>query len=359
VIAGCSARHDQGRPDAWIWCDESFAVFLETKVRGAANADQIERHIRGAEGWGNADVRRESRSWSDIYDFFVGVQRNQSGDDSTTRLLLDEFVRYLRMIGLASDTTFDLDDFGYFLLRPEDRDEAIRELLMRKLRRFSEELLRSAAMRTVVKRYGGRAARLNDFVSPGVFRKDSDTYWITIGPKKRRNTCHFTVRLSEEGISLEAFSPHKSFTTAFVKKIAARPEAFIGSLKAMKAKHPYFIRLREAYYYDPHSPYKGQRISGRTDFLQIHPQVVSAENLSQLIIEPVEQRLTDPKLRPEIFLVRHFRLSELVGKSQVVDLVSSAAESMLDYLDFAIDLSNGESHRRIRIGRVHNSPSQL
>jgi hypothetical protein len=203
---------------------------------------------------------------------------------------------------------------------------------------FAKEFSASTAVKRIVRYYGGTSSRPNEFVSPGVFRKESSNYWITVGPKERRSYCHFTVRISEEGISLEAFSPHKSFTRRFVRKIAAQPKAFIASLSAIDARAPYSIRLREAYYHDPQSSYKGQRISDKVDYLEIHPRVLTEANVSTLVIEPIRARLENPALRPEVFLVRHFRLSELVGNTGVVELVATAAGSMLGYLQFALDL---------------------
>jgi hypothetical protein len=335
---GIVGTHNAGRPDAWIWREDSFAILIETKVRGMATEDQLLRHIRGAQGWTSANTQRRCVSWSQVYDFFVKTRRQQPNADRMTRLLLDEFVGYLRMTALASGTTFDLDDFGYFLLQPKDRDQTTRALLKRKLVRFTEEFSASAAVKEIVRHYGGRSSRAGEFVSPGVFRKDSPNYWITVGPKQRRNRCHFTVRLSEEGISLEAFSPHKSFTKRFVRKIAEQPEGFIASLSAIDPRAPYTIRLREAYYHNPESSYKGQRISNKVDYLEIHPRVLTEVNLSTLIVEPIRMRLTNPTLRPEMFLIRHFQLSELVGNSKVVELVATAARSMLGYLRFALEL---------------------
>jgi len=39
-----------------------------------------------------------------------------------------------------------------------------------------------------------------------------------------------------------------------------------------------------------------------------------------------------------VFVVRNFRLSELVGKNDVVDLIALAAEDMYPYLDYASEL---------------------
>ncbi|MHB8843995.1 MAG: hypothetical protein ACYC7L_04540 [Nitrospirota bacterium] len=330
-----SSSHVAGRPDAWIWSENSFAILVETKVNGQASYDQLRRHVAGAQGWSWKRVQLKARSWSELYAFFQDVRCKRPELDPVTRLLLDEFVRYIRMIGLASTTTFDLEDFGYFLMPPKDRHKTQRELLKRKLNRFAEDLGSSKTMHRVIKRYAGTASHPSTFVQPGKLQETN--YWITLGRKERRNSCHFTVRLNEEGISLEVFAPHKSFTKQLIEKIKNRPADFLAALSPMKRKSPYFIRLREAYYHDPDSRYKGQRIGSAVDYLEIHPQAVTINNFDKLIIEPVAARLNKHELRPEIFLVRKFKLSELVGNSKVVDMVVSAAAPMLKYLEFALD----------------------
>jgi hypothetical protein len=238
------------------------------------------------------------------------------------------------MMGLGSDTTFDLEDFGFFLLKPEDRDDAIRALLTRKLTQFTEQLIETDAVKSVVNSYNiaGQAA-----VNPGVFRKASSNFWITIGPKERRDRCHFTIRLSEEGIALEAFSPHRSFTTRLVNKIEEKPGDFLNAITELKSP-AYHFRLREAMYSDPDSSYKGQRIDSWLDYLQIHPSVLNKSNLGTLVVDPIRRRLQLSELRPELFLVRHFSLSELVGNSNIVSDVAAAAKPMLPYLRFALTL---------------------
>jgi hypothetical protein len=330
--------HQAGRPDAWIWTDDGFAILLETKVRGAVSRHQLRRHISSVEGWSLANTRVVSHSWAEVFEFFSRVRHTNRKLDPTTRLLLDEFLRYLRMMALASDTTFDIDDFGYFLLRPAERDTATRTLLGRKLVRFTRELTQSKSLARIVRRYGARGADVSKFVNPGVFRKESANYWITIGPKTRRDRCHFTVRLGEDGISLEAFSPHKTFTQKLVRKIGRDPKAFIASLRDIRRDEPFVLRLREAYFRDPTSTYKGQRIGRVVDYMVIHPRVLTLSNMSQLVVEPTRKRLANPKLRPEIFLVRHFPLSEVVGNSRVVETVANAAERMLGYFQFALDV---------------------
>ncbi len=338
LTRGHQGSHSSGRPDAWIWLEGNFGVLVEAKVHGQASVAQLRRHAASADGWSWNRVRVRSATWAELYELFQNIRSRGYHLDQTTDLLLDEFVGYLRMIGLSSATTFDLEDFGYFVLPTSDRDNTQRGLLRRKLMQFTEQLGKTQAMRRVIRRYAGKATDPRQYVSPGMFRKDAKNFWITVGPKERRDRCHFNVRIDEAGIALEVFSPHKSFTRRLLNKIKTKPGEFVESLSPMKRRDPYVIRLREAYYHDPKSPYKGQRISQAVDFIELHPRVVTVENLWKLIVEPMEVRLADPRLRPEMFLVRSFGISELVGDSDVVTRLASAAAPMLRYLDFALDL---------------------
>lgn len=329
-------KHEFGRPDAWIWADGAFSILIETKVQGRAGLHQVRRHVHGATGWRRGNYLIRPRSWGDVYEFFERVRLRRFRLDPVTRLLVEEFTRYLKMTRLSSSTTFDLEDFGFFMLSPKERSG--RSFLKRKLLGFTTELSATRGMKRIMREYAGRSVKPAKLVHPGVFRKDASNFWITIGAKRRRHRCHFTVRISERGIALEAFSPHRSFTRRLVEKIRTQPQEFVDTLNAMDGDKPYFIRLREAYYKDPDSPYKGQRIGRVRDFMVMHPGVITADNVNQLLVHPVKERLERSNLRPEVFVIRQFDLSELIGQRDVVERVAEAAERMLPYLSFALNL---------------------
>jgi hypothetical protein len=331
-----SSPHRLGRPDAWIWREDAFAVLVETKIRGRANVRQIRNHLNAA-GWKPSSVTITPRSWSEIYDCFQHIRHGAPLDD-VSKLLLNELLRYIRMIGLATATAFDFDDFAYFMLPVDDRQSTHRSLLMRKLVRFTQDLSASPSMRRIIKRYAGQGGATEKFVHPGVFKKDATSFWITLGKKERRDHCHLTIRMSEQGMSLEAFSPHRSFTKRLVRKLKLNQREFLNALKPLRRNKAYHIRLREAFYRNPSSPYKGQVVNRAVDYLEIHPSIVDLGNLGQMITEPIERRLRRTDLRPEMFVIRNFQLSELVGKTNVVNLVASAANDMGAYLQFASEL---------------------
>jgi hypothetical protein len=122
------------------------------------------------------------------------------------------------------------------------------------------------------------------------------------------------------------------------EKIHAEPDRFVESLSGIPGSEQFLLRLREAYYFDPDSPYKGQRIQSYMDYLEFHPTFLKVENVRDLVSRPIQDRLGRKDLRPEIFLTRDFRLSEVVGESKIVEIVAAAAAKMIPYLKFALEL---------------------
>lgn len=331
----------QGRPDAWIWSDGEFSLFIETKVSGQVSRQQMDGHARHLVGWAGRARTYTTVTWTDVLVFFSALQRSSRLRDDVSRLLVSEFLRYLHMIAVTDSPVFDQDDFSFFLSRPEERNEFQRAKLTRKLDAFVRTLAEDPEMRKVLLAVSGKPVAPSALIHPGKLVKTSGSYWITVGAKERRNRCHFTVRVTEQGLSIEAFSPHKSFTRRLVDKISVKPKTFVHSLHAVPADEPFMLRLREARYRDPNSPYKGQSIKSTLDYLQCHSRAVTSENVRSLVVDPVRKRLDAVDLRPEIFFIRQFRLSELVGETDVVRKVARAAIAMLPYVEYAGGLSGG------------------
>lgn len=340
LVSTKGTDHQAGRPDAWIWSENEFAVLLENKITGRANRHQIRRHIAGARGWRSGKNQIISSSWSEVYALFEHLRHHEHRLDRISRFLIDEFVEYLKMIGVAKSLTFDIDDFAFFTIRTDDRQAVQKEIVARKLGDFTEALTRSAAVRKIAGLYGKKYLKSGPHVNPGVFRANSSAYWITLGPKERRNHCHITVRISEEGITLDAFTPHKAFTSRLIKAIRDEPERFLDTLRRIPDKDPFLIRLREAYYAHPSSPYKGQQARRLRDIIEVHPSFLNEKNVESLIVDPVSKRLRRKNLRPELFLVRKFHPSELLSNPDAVHRVAEAAEKMVPYLQFALGVTH-------------------
>ncbi len=329
-----------GRPDAWIWDDNAFAVLVETKVVGQASSTQIKRHLSSANGWSNGGVTIQCVSWANVYEFFYATYQQANRLNPISRLLIGEFLEYLNMIGVTNRTVFDIEDFVFFALDKVNRSPMHKRIVAQKLERFTQQLADSSAVREIVKLYGKSALNAERYVNPGTFRDGSNNFWITIGPKERRNHCHLTVRITEHGVRLDAFAPHRHFTKKLLKAFRTDTDGFLAAVKHIPEREPFVIRLREAYYADPKSSYKGQRIDSWLDFVEVHPSFVTNENIHTVLIEPVAQRLKMKALRPEVFLVRNFALSELMGKSDAVEQVAAAAKKMVPYLRWALGVTS-------------------
>lgn len=332
-----------GRPDAWIWEEGEFAILLETKVIGSASKAQLNRHIASAAGWKRTNTKIQAISWDQVYEFFEGTNR-RGGLDSTSALLISEFLEYIKMIGVTNRTVFDIDDFVFFALDKASRSPTHKRIVAKKLEQFTQELANTKGVREIVKLYG-KVGKASSYVNPGVFRDDSNNFWITVGPKERRSHCHLTVRITEQGIRLDAFAPHRAFTKKILKAFEHDSIGFLNAVKGISDRDPFVIRLREAYYANPESHYKGQRVKSWLDYAEVHPSFINEQNIKQVLIEPVAKRLKKNNLRPEIFLVRHFSLSELLGKTDAVAHVASAAKQMVPYLRWALSATTQRLRR--------------
>lgn len=327
---------NSGRPDAWIWDEQEFAILVETKVVGAADKSQIYRHVDTAQGWSRKHTKVHCVSWEEIYRFFKSVSRMGHRLDPISELLIAEFLEYMNMISVTNETAFEFEDFAYFALSQEDRSPMHKKAVISKLKRFADQLLRTKELRGIVALYGAEMRTNDDKFSPGVFRDTANNFWITVGPKKRREQCHLTIRITEQGIRLDTFAPHRKFTEKLVKAVAADTRGFLESISGIPKRESFCVRLREAYYLNPNSSYKGQRIGRFSDYLEFHPSFLGHHNVANVLIEPVARRLKMKRLRPEVFLVRDFQLSEIIGRPQAVSLVATAAARLTPYLRWAL-----------------------
>ena len=144
------------------------------------------------------------------------------------------------------------------------------------------------------------------------------------------------MRIEQEGVSIDCFAPHRQYTRRIIRAIRDYPEDYIRSLRQIPSSGSFVVRLREAYYTDPKSSYKGRRIARTRDFLEVHPRKITATNLETLVLAPFAERLIARNFRAELFLVRYFTLEEVVGSENFAGLVASAAEKMLPFLEFAL-----------------------
>lgn len=238
------------------------------------------------------------------------------------------------MTNLSASTVIELEDFAYFATSEENRHPIRKAAVERKFCDLASQIATQSVMRKAIRLYGGKQG---GSVNPGLFRRDRGDFWISIGPKQHRPSCHFTVRIDQEGISVDCFAPHRTYTKRIIRAIREQPDEFLKSLRAIpQIENGFAVRLREAYYANPKSSYKGQRIGRIRDFLEVHPREITPENLQTLVLDPIEQRFQARNLRPELFLVRYFTLKEVIGSKDVAALVARAAERMLPFLIFAL-----------------------
>ena len=122
-----------GIPDAWIYGGTgSWAVMIESKVRAKLSEKQITGHVK-AVGWGK-NYKRCDITWSDLYDHFSGALKQCKNNES--KILLEQFLKYLEAIGMTKFNGFTSDDFDFFV----DYDKDYRPIIRDKFRQFAEDV---------------------------------------------------------------------------------------------------------------------------------------------------------------------------------------------------------------------------
>lgn len=133
-----SIREDEqfgqrGRPDAWIRSRSGSTLLIEAKLGSVVSRRQIAAHLKAA-GWASS-VPLIRTTWEDWHNVFSRV-RSAHGLPPVDCFLLDQFLGYLEVVGVAPFTGFQAQDFDFFL----HYDSTYRPRLRQKLQQFAEKV---------------------------------------------------------------------------------------------------------------------------------------------------------------------------------------------------------------------------
>jgi hypothetical protein len=106
------------RPHAWVYGD-GFVVLVESKVGdNDFSPRQMAAHLARL---GTAEQTRPKvvlRTWRDVHGFFHGLLPSLA--DTSSRLLVEQFIQFLEYSDMSGFTGFQREHFGYFLLHHDD-----------------------------------------------------------------------------------------------------------------------------------------------------------------------------------------------------------------------------------------------
>src|SRR5207249_6721373 len=114
-------------PDALIYVPSTFGIIVEAKVAAALDLGQLRRHAASA-GWNARTYVTIRLTWQSLFRAFQLVKIT-----GTPAFLRDQFLEYLRLIGVAPFDGFKSQDFDHFI----GDDPEYRGLLRGRLQEFA------------------------------------------------------------------------------------------------------------------------------------------------------------------------------------------------------------------------------
>ncbi len=182
-----------GRPDAWVRASgDGSALLIEAKLGAVVSRRQIAGHLKAA-GW-PASVPVIKTSWGDWYNALRRIRSAQTLQP-LDQFLLDQFLEYLEVIGMAPFTGFQAQDLDFFI-RYEPKE--YRPVLRRKLQQFAESVL-EALDPNLRKRYSE--------IRMGYIHPDEERgAWVALRPAGHTNfpNCNFTIEITRDRLEFNA-----------------------------------------------------------------------------------------------------------------------------------------------------------
>lgn len=180
------------RPDAWIFGDNSFIIMIESKLNTLPNEKQLEGHLKSI-GWLNTSYFRVDLKWSEIYSCLKS--RLSEVVKEPDHFIIEQFLKYMEVIGMAPFEGFTNSDFDFFLVYDENED--YKPIVKKKLDDFSKlvyEKLPPPLRQFYSERYIGKFTKESFWIA---FRRDPKS----VSPF---NHCNLCLEIDEEGLSWQA-----------------------------------------------------------------------------------------------------------------------------------------------------------
>jgi len=236
----------KSRPDALIK-SATHSLYIESKVASCINMEQLINHqeeleendtlilISKDEFDNNIGIKHIR--WSDIYKCFS----NFKSESSKERFIINEFNRYLEVIGLSDFIGFENDDFDYFVNGIEDYKPIVKNKLIQFSNMVYEEL--SNEIKSI---YTDRHI--------GVFSKYPEGgAWFGIRKDQKSKDvfkhCNFTIEIDADSIQFNTVIrdgkyDQKKPIGIFYKKIRNNYDDFMNILKSLSNEYCLYISKR-------------------------------------------------------------------------------------------------------------------
>ena len=312
-----------GRPDAWI-CANGWTVLVESKIGPKIKEAQLRAHAKAA-GWAKGTYRVECLSWDDIYRSLKRAKQKLAANDRLSRLLLGQWLSYMESQNMTEFEKLEPLDFDFVNLG-EDERRYLLPTMKKRIRGLANLLAKTPAARRIAKLYGRPDADHWKFGEPMANGRGS---WFNIGGNSSMETWHVTVFYYANGLRLSIVCSRQAKT----KKLCRGDDSVFHDVVEAAAACEVSLLCRRAWYANPKSSYKGQKISHADDPLIVSPAAMS-KGLRPAFAESLKKALADmsggKRWRTELQVFRDIPRAELLelGTKAQAKLLANALEDM-------------------------------
>jgi hypothetical protein len=299
---------EEGVPDAWVYGD-GFAVLVESKVSGGFSPAQMQAHLARLRPSEGTKPKIILQTWGQIHGLFQSILANLK--DSSSRLLVKQFIQFLEYSGMTGFTGFRREHFDYFI--QHDDDDA---------RRWVREQVDSFAAHVLANLH--EVAPFYEHYDVGNLKLADSYCWVAFGPrgkekskdksawknKEYRKVTHQSVSLHSDGLRVFVNAETQPATDR-VKTILGQSTdavAFRTALKHLHKWEPFELIVEERTQVQA-SKYR------YTPKMRLHSSLLTEKatgDVAWKVFDETVQRLPLPYLRIErlVPLLKLLELSE-------------------------------------------------
>ena len=259
-----------GRPDAWILTDK-WTILVESKLGSQIDEDQLQRHADSA-GWTRGSYDVCYLTWQEIYTIFHELVK-LGNHNPTSRLLVFQWLDYLRGQQMIRFVKLESDDFDYFNLSEEDQRPTMAQV-HRRLKDFQQRLATTDAAKRILKCCGLPEGDEWKHSAP---KAGEHSAWFNAGGEGAARNWHITVYFRPHGVDVEAVGASMALTG----RLAKAGEKKLAELVRLCSKGPdsddrsIVVGCVRAWFKNPESSYKGQQIDHADRPLVAHPRILA------------------------------------------------------------------------------------
>ena len=308
------SKTEAGRPDAWI-CSRDWTILIESKIGSKVTTGQLRKHAKAA-GWPRGTYRTAYLSWHELYRLHKASARSIPKRDTVSRLLLENWLRYLEHQNMTEFEKLEAIDFDFFNLPPEERRSLLPHMKER-IRGFARLLAAAGPARKIGNLYKQRHVDEWKFGEPSTTGRSS---WFNLGGDPSPQEWHATVFFRPSGLEVSVLNSRIHLAR---KLCQSGLDVFRDLIEEASKSRELCVACRRAWYHNPNSPYKGQKIGHTDDPLIIMPATLDAhgkDSCATLLKTMLERSLKDKRWRTELQVTQEIprdRFLPLSPKKQV------------------------------------------